>query len=165
MEHPDTSYRDSRTYHRFNLSCLKFYKMKKTIFLSIGFLFLLSTNIYTQEVPKWLHGEWEGIGYQAPTNSAWNIELNYDAQKKSFSINYPTLNCSGHWELIESKENRLVFVEKITEGLDKCDNNVKVIVNYVEESFISVAYFLPGIYENVVASSVLKKKVLKVKKL
>jgi hypothetical protein len=138
--------------------------MLKTILLSFSF-FLLSTIIYGQEVPEWINGTWQGIGYQAPTNTAWKIDLKYDVKSESFSINYPSLNCSGQWELIESENNRLVFVERITTGLDKCDNNVKVIVNYVEGSYISVAYFLPDVYDDVVASAVLKKKQLMVKKL
>jgi len=138
--------------------------MLKPVLLCFSFFFL-STIIFSQEVPEWINGTWEGIGYQTPTNSAWKIDLEYDAKSESFSIHYPSLNCSGEWELLESENNRLVFVERITTGLDKCDNNVKVIVNYVEASYINVAYFLPDVYDNVVASAVLKKKQLRVKKL
>lgn len=132
--------------------------MIKSILFSACFLLFLSTNNYAQEVPSWLYGHWEGIGYQAPTNSAWNIDLKCLKEKNSFSINYPSLYCNGHWELLESEINRLVFVERITEGLDKCDNNVKVVVTYIDNQYISVAYFLPDYYDNVVASGVLKKK-------
>lgn len=137
----------------------------KSSFISFCFsLLCITSSVFAQEVPGWLHGSWEGIGYQAPTNSAWQIELNYDGQNNSFSINYPGLECSGNWQLLESKGNRLVFVEQITDGKDKCDNNVKVIVNYVDEDYISVAYFLPEHIDNVVAHSVMKRKRKKIKK-
>ena len=55
-------------------------------------------------------------------------------------------------------------MEKITEGVDNCDNNVKVVVNYVDENYISIAYFIPLIFDNVVAYSVLKRKQKKIKK-
>lgn len=127
-------------------------------------LLFISSSLFGQEVPQWLFGSWEGVGYQSPTNSTWRIELNYDILNKSFSINYPSLECSGNWQLLEAKDNRLVFVEQITDGQDKCDNNVKVIVNYVDEDYISVAYFLPKQIDNVVAFSVMKRKRKKVKK-
>ena len=129
--------------------------MRKSIPLFFIFLFLFSISVVAQELPKWLEGTWHGIGYQAPTNSAWKIDLDYDT--KSFNISYPSLNCSGHWELLEYKNNRAIFVEKITEGVENCDNNVKVVVNYIDDNFISVAYFLPRILDDVVASGVLKK--------
>lgn len=131
--------------------------------LCLSFIFI-STNLCAQEVPKWIHGSWEGVGYQSPTNSAWKIELHCDTAKNNFSINYPSLECSGHWKLLESETNRIVLVEQITEGQDKCDNNVKVIVNYVDEQYISVSYFLPKYIDNVVAYSVLKRKDKKIKK-
>ena len=137
----------------------------KSSFLTIclGF-FLFSITSLAQDVPKWLHGSWEGVGYQSPTNSAWEINLQYDAKKEIFSISYPSLGCSGNWKLLEAEENRLVFVEQITEGLDKCDNNVKVIVNYVDKEYISVSYFIPKLIDNVVAYSVLKRKSKKVRR-
>jgi uncharacterized protein YprB with RNaseH-like and TPR domain len=138
--------------------------VKSSFFTFCLSLLVISSSLFAQEVPRWLHGSWEGVGYQSPTNSAWQIELTYDAVNKSFAINYPSLECSGGWKLLEAKANRLVFVEIITDGLDKCDNNVKVIVNYVDEDYISVAYFLPRQIDNVVAYSVMKRKRKKIKK-
>ena len=130
----------------------------------VVFVLLLPNFCRSQEIPEWSNGVWEGVGYQAPTNSTWRIDLSYDKSKDSISIGYPSLNCSGHWELLDARENRLVFVEKITEGVDNCDNNVKVVVNYVDENYISIAYFIPLIFDNVVAYSVLKRKQKKIKK-
>ncbi|KAA3620751.1 MAG: hypothetical protein DWQ02_28855 [Bacteroidetes bacterium] len=138
--------------------------MKSSLLTLCLFFLFTSTPLFAQEVPKWIHGSWQGVGYQSPTNSAWEIDLKYDAENNRFSINYPSLGCSGHWKLLESETNRIVLVEQITDGMDKCDNNVKVIVNYVDEEYISVSYFLPKLIDNVVAYSVLKRKGKKVKK-
>ena len=138
--------------------------MKSSLLTLCFSLLFITANLFAQEVPSWLHGTWEGVGYQSPTNSAWRIELNYNATKQTFAISYPSLECSGNWKLLESDENRLIFVEQITEGIDNCDNNVKVIVNFVDEDYISVAYFIPKLIDNVVAYSVMKRKKKKIKK-
>lgn len=142
----------------------KLFFMRRIQMALFVFILLLPNLGRSQEIPEWLNGEWEGVGYQAPTNSTWQIDLSYDKSKNSISIGYPSLNCSGHWELLEARENRLVLVERITEGIDNCDNNVRVVVNYVDEDYISIAYFIPEIFDNVVAYAVMKRKQKKIKK-
>lgn len=121
--------------------------------LTLGFNDGIDKNI------SWLDGTWTGVGYQSPTNTTWDIKLNYEDKGKNISIGYPTLNCSGQWELQDYEKNRAVFIERITKGVNNCDNNVTVIVTKVSEYYISVAYFLPDLYDGVVAYSILKKEV------
>ena len=141
--------------------------MKKPfLFLFLAFFLLASHGVPAQTSPgpsgskqkpvSWLEGKWKGTGYQAPTQSDWSIVLDYDKESKSFQISYPSLNCSGRWELVKKKKGYAEFVEVIQEGLENCDNNVKVVVTQIDERFVSVAYFLPEIFDGVVASAVLE---------
>jgi hypothetical protein len=134
-----------------------------------GFLLALfmmfSVAVSAQSSAPWLGGNWQGIGYQAPTDTHWPIELTYDQESKLLQVNYPSLSCSGHWELVETKEGYAEFVERITAGQQNCDNNVKVVVTRIDEEYISIAYFLPDLYDGVVAYSVLRKMKVQKKKI
>jgi hypothetical protein len=123
----------------------------------LAFFMTLSIGLSAQSSAPWLGGDWQGIGYQAPTDTHWPIELTYDQGSKMLQVNYPSLSCSGHWELVETKEGYAEFVERITTGQQNCDNNVKVVVTRIDEEYISIAYFLPDLYDGVVAYSVLRK--------
>lgn len=108
---------------------------------------------------SWLNGGWAGVGYQAPTNTHWDIELSYDAGRNKFKINYPTLNCSGKWEVKSIEPNKVQLTEYIQKGKSNCDNVVQVVVTHISAEYISVAYFLPNLYDGVVAYAVLRRKV------
>ncbi|MBR9920690.1 MAG: hypothetical protein GYB31_07600 [Bacteroidetes bacterium] len=125
--------------------------------ITILLISLFATSLNAQEIP-WLKGSWHGIGYQAPTDSNWEIVLKYDEDIGNLNVSYPSLECGGSWKLVESREGYAEFVEQITEGTENCDNSVKVVVTQIDDEFISVAYFLPEYFDGVVAYSVMRKK-------
>ncbi|MCB0707046.1 MAG: hypothetical protein KDC34_17140 [Saprospiraceae bacterium] len=138
--------------------------LKMIVFVPLLAFFTFIAPTYGQEVLPWLEGHWEGVGYQVPTDSHWEIELTFDSLNAQLLIEYPSLSCSGHWELVDSREGYAEFVERITEGVDKCDNGGKVVVTQIDSEYLSVAYFLPEYYDGVVAQAVLRKiQVVKVK--
>lgn len=126
--------------------------------LILSFILLGSFSLSAQDFLHWLNGNWQGIGYQVPTDSTWPIDMTYNPKAQTISVKYPTLNCSGKWKFVKVTGKRAEFVEIIEEGQENCDNNVRIIVNYVDEDFISVAYFLPRFSDEVVAHSVLRRR-------
>jgi hypothetical protein len=106
---------------------------------------------------SWLNGTWTGVGYQSPTNSNWKVRMSYDKNTNKFSINYPSLNCSGKWKLQSNETNKITFTEYITKGKQNCDNEVKVVLSRIDDEYVNIAYFLPGQYDGVVAYGVLRK--------
>ncbi|MCK5536944.1 MAG: hypothetical protein KAI79_08965 [Bacteroidales bacterium] len=131
------------------------------ITLSILITSLSVSNSYSQHKnTKWLDGKWVGVGFQpeASSNNAWDICLNYNYSSKSIKITYPSFPCGGHWKLQEADKNKAVFIEYITTGKTKCQSNGKVIVTKIDDNFISVSYFYPGLADGVVSFSTLQRK-------
>ena len=108
------------------------------------------------KAPNWLKGEWEGIGYQID-GQTWDVALRYD-EKDGLAIQYPTLSCGGTWTIKKASKNRLDIVETITTGADKCDQNVQVVILKINETDISVTYYLPSYRKGPIAYTVLEKK-------
>jgi len=75
----------------------------------------------------WLDGSWEGTGYQMDTDTTWT--MSFRAHDKSYSIEYPSLKCSGTWQLLRANSRRAIFRERITVGRESCvDQGVVTIV-------------------------------------
>ena len=106
----------------------------------------LTNPIVPESSMDWLKGSWEGTGLQInPSNHTWEIIFAYTpGQELPFSINYPSIPCSGNWTIESHEFHRVVFTEKITEGYFRCADNGKVIVTYVDDNHISFTYFLSG---------------------
>lgn len=93
---------------------------------------------------SWLDGHWQGLGYQPDFSGekTWSIDLYCDSQKDKFTIKYPSLDCGGKWTVVESFENRVVFREKIEDGIYTCMPTGIVIVTKVDDDNISYSYFV-----------------------
>jgi len=118
------------------------------------FLFFLLFSAFGQfpnDELAWLKGEWRGIGYQIDEQT-WPVVLRCDG--KRVLVQYPSLECSGSWELQSVQNYRVRFQELILDGKDNCNEVVQIVVNKVDERHVSIAYFLPG-YPDVVAYAVL----------
>jgi hypothetical protein len=142
----------------------KFHKLifeaMKSILTLIFLLSFAHSSVFSQISPapvqkeiNWMQGSWTGKGYQIDGDS-WDIKLTHS--EKRFTIEYPSLGCVGYWTINQTDKSRIVFTETIQKG--NCDQNVKVIVTFIEKGFISVSYFIPKLFpDDVVAFSVLKK--------
>ncbi|MCB0837155.1 MAG: hypothetical protein KDD99_10875, partial [Bacteroidetes bacterium] len=94
----------------------------------------------------WLRGTWQGTALQInPANHTWTIDFTYSpGAEEPYIINYPSIPCGGHWELVSHDYHRAVFKEHITDGIYLCANQGTVIITYVDEQHISFTYFLSG---------------------
>lgn len=74
-----------------------------------------------------------------------------------FSIDYPSLNCGGRWQLININAYRARFIEKLDHGQDKCTDNGGVVIQRLNHRQVFFLYTLAGSRE-VTASAVLNRK-------
>src|SRR5215212_5788544 len=77
-----------------------------------GLLLLWAAVACGQTGTGWLRGEWSGTGYQSDTDTTWAMKLT--AKGRSYSVEYPSLECSGSWRLLSLSRARAVFRETIT---------------------------------------------------
>ncbi|MEY3445178.1 MAG: hypothetical protein RLZZ519_3459 [Bacteroidota bacterium] len=105
--------------------------------------------------PKWMQGTWQGTGNQVD-GQQWEVSL--DATKLSkVKIEYPDLSCGGEWKLVKKAENGANIREKLTYGLDKCDQNVEVILARVSAEQLKVEYYLKSYSDNAIATAILTR--------
>ncbi len=101
------------------------------------------TSSAVDSIPAWLKGEWRGIGYQINLPQAWAIELKVASSPISVHVNYPSLECSAVWTLVNRTGDRLEFREEILVGADRCINGGVVIITRVDQHHISYSFFEP----------------------
>lgn len=117
---------------------------------------LLSSAISAQPKSKtWIKGTWEGTGYQTDNQSTWTMRLT--ARGRRFSIDYPSLDCGGRWQLISIGSYRARFKEKLDHGQDKCTDNGNVVIQRLSKRQIVFLYTNSGTRE-VTASAVLNRR-------
>lgn len=117
---------------------------------------LLSSAISAQPKSKtWIKGTWEGTGYQIDNQSTWTML--FTARSRKFSIDYPSLDCGGRWQLISIGSYRARFKEKLDHGQDKCTDNGNVVIQRLSKRQIVFLYTNSGTRE-VTASAVLNRK-------
>lgn len=71
-----------------------------------------------------------GVGWQNDGNH-WTIELLLT--EKGGQVAYPSLECTGKWTLSASTDQRLDYVEQITENIDACVEYGEVALEPLEE--------------------------------
>ncbi|EZH75912.1 hypothetical protein ATO12_03725 [Aquimarina atlantica] len=130
-------------------------KSKSVLFLFVALIF---AGCKTDDI-IWLNGQWEGVGCQLDLeeNNTWSISLEVDVYQQLFEIQYPSLECSGQWELVEYSNDRAVFNELILENTNTCIKEGTVIITKVDENHISFSYYIID-GEDVLAFSTLKRK-------
>ena len=127
----------------------------------LGLLLLLVSTATPQDKSKsWLLGAWEGIGYQTDDGSIWPMKLTIKRNKRrgrTFSINYPTLNCGGQWKLLSISARKARFRERLDHGQDKCSDNGLVVLENPGRGQLIFLYSNQGRRE-ITASAVLNRK-------
>ncbi|MEM7101895.1 MAG: hypothetical protein AAF502_02115 [Bacteroidota bacterium] len=141
-----------------------FNQIKAVMLLSVFCLVATSFSILdsTEKHPKWLEGEWEGVGLQLNFPSTWSID--FLVKENQYMIMYPSLECGGEWELISANQYKAVFRENILEGVNKCVQGGTVVVTKVDEYHISYSYFSPDSGKLEATSTLVNKKAIDVKK-
>ena len=87
---------------------------------------------------QWLDGVWEGEGYQSDTKTTWAVRLT--VQEGTYAVDYPTIPCRGRWTLIGKNTTEARFIESIIQGIGRCANNSRVMIQKVNDSEISCKY-------------------------
>jgi hypothetical protein len=121
---------------------------------------MLLLPVSTAMSQSWLRGSWEGTGYQIDDNTTWPMKLTITQPKnrgRTFSIDYPSLNCGGRWKLQTISPRQAIFREQLRHGQDKCANNGRVRIDRVSNKQILFLYSYKGIRE-ISASAVLNRK-------
>jgi hypothetical protein len=103
----------------------------------------------------WINGTWEGTGYQTDEQSTWTML--FTAGGRKFSIEYPSLNCGGRWQLVSINTYRAHFRERLDHGQTDCTDNGRVTIHRLGNKQILFLYTLAGSRE-VTASAVLNRK-------
>ncbi len=75
--------------------------------------------------PNYFHALWKGVITQ-PGNSPYSVIIDISANR--YRVNYDSLNCDGHLDLIEKSENKLIFQEILIIGESSCTSGGKVIL-------------------------------------
>jgi hypothetical protein len=103
----------------------------------------------------WLNGSWEGTGYQMDTGTTWT--MSFKARGKRYSIEYPSLNCSGAWRLVTVNSRRAIFRERITVGRESCVDRGVVTIERLSGNQIAYRFSNAGTSQ-VSASAILNRK-------
>ncbi len=105
---------------------------------------LLSLIAYQPTIAQdisWLDGTWIGIGYQLNIKDTWRIVLQASPSQSYFTIEYPSLYCSGEWELLHRGDHKATFQEKITQGSNACISGRKIVITYISEEYVTYSCF------------------------
>ena len=133
--------------------------MRKTLVV-LGFLLLFASTAAAQGKSKsWLHGSWEGTGYQTDDQSSWAMKLTIKRSKggrRTLAIEYPSLSCGGHWKLLSISGSQARFRELLNHGQDKCSDKGLVLIEIKGRQLIFL-YSNQGSRE-ITASAVLNRK-------
>ena len=132
--------------------------MKKSIFIGLICSIILTSFVSPKpKSVKWLEGTWVGFGYEPNSQDHWLAKMDYTLDNGVFQISYPSFPCAGNWQLLSSDKHQAKFIEYITENTSLCQDEGSLIVTKISDEFISVAYFLPELSDDVIAFAVLRK--------
>ena len=114
-----------------------------------------TSPISAQNKRSWLAGTWEGTGYQIDTNETWTMKLTVRGNR--YTIEYPSLKCSGRWIRISADARRASFRERIIVGLEECVDRGYVVVERLNPRQIAYRFVNKG-ERDVTASAILSRK-------
>ena len=118
--------------------------------------FSLSVAVCPQGKSRaWLNGSWEGTGYQMDTDTTWT--MSFRARGKRYTIEYPSLKCSGTWRLVSVNSRRAIFRERITVGRESCIDRGVVTIERLNGRQIAYRFSQAGTSQ-VSASAILNRK-------
>jgi hypothetical protein len=127
----------------------------RTFGVAILLLLLCAALSAQTKSNNWIKGIWEGTGYQTDDQSTWTMRLT--ARGGRFSIEYPSLNCGGRWQLVSINGFRARFRERLDHGQEKCADKGNVLIEKLSKRQVVFLYSNAGTRE-VTASAVLNRK-------
>ena len=78
---------------------------------------LLKDKLSNSRLARIFNGTWKGNAFQYNIRERWKIILKCDLEKNEFKISYPSLDCSGVWNIEDVSENVISFREHILSGI------------------------------------------------
>ena len=130
-------------------------RMHKVILSCVIVLFAASALSAQTKPRNWLDGVWEVTGYQIDDNSTWTMKLT--ARGGRYTIEYPSLKCSGRWIRLSFVEGHAVFRERITEGLSECVDHGRVVIQRLSRRQVAYRFSYRGSGE-ISASAILNRQ-------
>ncbi len=103
----------------------------------------------------WLRGTWEGKGYQSDSENTWDMRLT--VRGRSYTVEYPSLECAGRWRLLSLSRTRAVFRETLTKGAEKCSQGGRVVLQRLNSRQLGYWYSHRG-STDYVASAILNRR-------
>jgi hypothetical protein len=88
--------------------------------------------------PEWMAGTWVGQGSQNGSTN-WSIEAN--STNGAVTIAYPSLNCSGRWDLMSADSSHAMFTEVITVGTSTCGVTGRVVITKIDSKHVTFSYW------------------------
>ncbi|MET0626558.1 MAG: hypothetical protein ABW250_26725 [Pyrinomonadaceae bacterium] len=126
----------------------------KRFMLAAGLLLLSAAVVCGQTRGGWLRGEWTGTGYQTDSSTTWTMKLT--AKGRTYTVDYPSLECGGRWRLLSLDGSRAVFRETITRGAERCAQRGRVVIQRLNSRQLGYWFSQPGSNEYT-ASAILNK--------
>lgn len=103
---------------------------------------------------RWMTGRWEGTGYQIDSGETWTMKLR--AQKKKFTIEYPSLECRGVWNLLTFNNSNARLRENIKTNRENCEPTGNVLIQRLNGNQLMFIYSYKG-KTQAVASAILTR--------
>ena len=118
----------------------------KLIVIIFSFFLITSCGVSNTSFTKnknWLEGQWTGAAFQIDLSedNQWTIELEIDVKEEIYNISYPSLNCSGKWELIKCSKDQATFKEIIENNTTVCIEKGVIILSKIDENRVLYSYF------------------------
>ncbi len=133
--------------------------MRRAVLL-IGLFLVLVPNLAAQNKSRsWLHGTWQGTGYQTDDNTTWAMKVTAGRVKRgrgAVLIDYPSLNCGGQWRLLSMNRSKARFREVLDHGQDQCSDKGLVTIERIGRQLIFL-YANQG-SRQITASAVLNRR-------
>ena len=123
--------------------------------LAAGLLLLSAAVACGQSRGGWLRGEWEGTGYQSDSDDTWAMKLT--VKGRAYTVEYPSLECSGRWRLLSLSGGTAVFRETITKGAERCAQRGHFVVERLNSRQLGYRFSYAG-SRQYVASGILNRR-------
>ncbi|MEO7507262.1 MAG: hypothetical protein ABIZ95_08515 [Pyrinomonadaceae bacterium] len=94
-------------------------------------------NTDPKQSENWLAGEWHGEGAMQDGSGTWSIDV--WTEDDHYAVDYPTMKCSGRWDVKSQTPTEAVLYEKFTIGKN-CESGARIDVKKRSADQIGVTF-------------------------
>ena len=106
--------------------------------------------------PDAMAGHWTGTGLQIDKQQ-WEVDLRIVSDTEVY-ISYPSLGCSGHWELLQNGKRKRHYKEVIEAGTLFCDQGGDIFVKKVSRNKLRLTFYLYSYSDKPIAKAMLQRQ-------